>query len=78
MQVVPSEHQQAILCCASDGALAQLSKRGYGISSLEVSKSPPGMILCSLLRVAILEQGDGQDELRRCLTTSTFSESVIL
>lgn len=41
MQVVPSEHQQAILCCASDGPLAQLPKRGYGISSLEVSKSPP-------------------------------------
>lgn len=37
-QEAPSEHQEALLCCAGVGA-AQVAHRGCGVSSLEISKA---------------------------------------
>ena len=39
-----------------DGALAQTTQRGCGISSLEIFRSRLDMVLGSLLWVALLEQ----------------------
>ena len=32
-QKFPSEHQEALLCCVGDGALAQVAQRDCGVSS---------------------------------------------
>lgn len=33
IQEVPSDHQEAFLCCVSDGELAQVAQRCCGVSS---------------------------------------------
>lgn len=45
---VLSEHQEALLCCAGDGALAQVAPRGCGVS-LDILKSCHDVVLGNLL-----------------------------
>jgi len=40
---VPSEHQEALLCCADDGALAQVAQRGF-VGSLPWRSSEAALI----------------------------------
>nr|XP_047909708.1 uncharacterized protein LOC125180947 [Anser cygnoides]XP_047909709.1 uncharacterized protein LOC125180947 [Anser cygnoides]XP_047909710.1 uncharacterized protein LOC125180947 [Anser cygnoides]XP_047909711.1 uncharacterized protein LOC125180947 [Anser cygnoides] len=56
-QEAPSEHQEALLCCAGARALAQVAHRGCGVSSLEISQSHLDIGLGPLLGVALLGQG---------------------
>lgn len=46
-QDVPSKHQEFLLYCVGDGALAQISHRGYGVSFLgelqKVTGHKPGV-----------------------------------
>ena len=46
---VHSEHQEGLLYCADDEALAEAAQRGYGISSLKIFKShlEVGLAPCS-------------------------------
>lgn len=46
--------------CALQVTLVQISKRGCGISFLEISKSCLNVVLGTLLWVSLLEQGVGQ------------------
>jgi len=41
---VPSEHQEALLCCVSAVALAQVAQTGYGVSCLEIQ-----MVRCEVV-----------------------------
>jgi len=54
--VVPSEDWKALLNCAGEGALAQVVRRGCGISSLEIFESHLSMFLGTLVWVFLLEQ----------------------
>ena len=54
-QGVSSKHQEALLYCAGNGALAQIAQRGCGGSSLEIFKSR-----LDVGRDNLLEQGLGQ------------------
>lgn len=56
-QEAPSEHQEALLCCAGVGALAQVAHRGCGVSKEEISQSHLDTGLGPLLRVALWGQG---------------------
>lgn len=56
-QVVPPGHQEVILYSMSDGALAQVAQRCCEVSSLEIFKRCLAVVLGTLLRVALLEQG---------------------
>lgn len=61
-QMVPSDHQAALLFCGGVGALAQGS-RGCQVSFLEVFRSHLGMSLGTLFWVALLEQ-EGLDQMK--------------
>ena len=54
-QKVASEHQETLFYCEGDRALAQIAKRGHGVS-MGIFKSCLGMVLHSVLSVALLEQ----------------------
>ncbi|NXK53069.1 TNPO1 protein, partial [Chauna torquata] len=41
-QEVLSEHHEALLCCADDGALAHVAQRGCGVSLFGDLQKPPG------------------------------------
>lgn len=41
-EVVPFEHQETLLCCAGDQALAQFSLRDYGVSICEELQKSSG------------------------------------
>jgi len=74
-QEVPSEHQEALLCCADDGALARVAQRGCGVSSLEISRRHLNVGLGTLLWGSLLEQGLGQMDTEG---TASLSHAVTL
>ena len=47
----------ALLCCVSDGALAQVAQRGCRVSSLEIFRSHLNIMLGTVLWMSLLEQG---------------------
>lgn len=65
-RAVPSEHQGALLYCGDDGAPAQVSRRGDGVSPLGHIQKPSGQGAGQLARA----QGPG--DLQRSLPTSTI------
>jgi len=60
MQEVPSEHQEALLCCADDRSMGAGSPERYGVFSTGIFKSCPCTGLDTLLWAAVLKQGLGQ------------------
>lgn len=53
-QETSCEHQEALLCHLADGALAQVSQRVCGVSSLDIFKSHLDLGQGTLLQVALL------------------------
>lgn len=72
---VCSKHQDELLCCADNGALAQVSHRGCGVSSLEIFQSCLEMFLGTLPSASLLEMWLHQMDLE---VLFHFHHSVIL
>lgn len=66
------EHQEGLLCCEDNGALAEVSRKAVKSPSLEIFKMCLDTVLGNLLWVSQLDQRFGVNDLYGPLPTLTI------